>query len=503
MTITLNAVFQGGGVKGIGLVGALARVEEEGVKFVGLAGTSAGAIVAALYAGGYNSKELKDLLMKTNFGDLLDPGWWPGFVQLWKRYGIHRGQLFYEWIFKLLRDKGVETFEDLRDYDLKIIASDIRHKRILLLDREHHPTLEIAEAVRMSIGIPFFFEAFRFGQSLVVDGGLLSNYPLWVFETSKESTLGFKLVSKASRSVPRAPDSFPQYLASLVSTMLEAHDKEDERTSAWARTIHIPTFDVVTTDFGLKEERKELLYLSGYNAASDYIKANKGKLTPPAPTQTQAGTPYESLERLKNLPDGYKDRVFSPLEVRRFISIDQPNAEMEVVESLVNASNQSQYQVMRYIATDTRTDIKDLDFKAWITLDGKKQAASAEVESSPDRRTFKIRIGFRGWIVKSGERVELRWKTKAPGSVPLNEDYWVFGLQYFERRPERFFMEASFKKVPVDLLFLAISGTALMPLSISGPDPKPAETNGGKSTYVYSTMVDAPGEYYVLRWQLE
>ena len=54
--LKIDAVFEGGGVKGIGLVGAVAVTEEKGYQFENLAGTSAGAIVAALIAAGYKSE---------------------------------------------------------------------------------------------------------------------------------------------------------------------------------------------------------------------------------------------------------------------------------------------------------------------------------------------------------------------------------------------------------------------------------------------------------------
>ena len=53
-----DAVFEGGGVKGIGLVGAVAVAEERGYQWVNIAGTSAGAIVAALLAVGYSVAEI-------------------------------------------------------------------------------------------------------------------------------------------------------------------------------------------------------------------------------------------------------------------------------------------------------------------------------------------------------------------------------------------------------------------------------------------------------------
>jgi NTE family protein len=57
-----DAVFEGGGVKGIGLVGAVTVMEERGYRWMNLAGTSAGAIVASLLAAGYTGPELAGIL---------------------------------------------------------------------------------------------------------------------------------------------------------------------------------------------------------------------------------------------------------------------------------------------------------------------------------------------------------------------------------------------------------------------------------------------------------
>jgi NTE family protein len=66
------AVFEGGGVKGSALVGALARAEEDGFRFKGFAGTSAGAIVAALAAVGYKAADLKTIMDRVDYTDFLD-----------------------------------------------------------------------------------------------------------------------------------------------------------------------------------------------------------------------------------------------------------------------------------------------------------------------------------------------------------------------------------------------------------------------------------------------
>jgi NTE family protein len=69
-----DAVFEGGGVKGIGLVGAIAATEEKRYQFVNVAGTSAGAIIAALIAAGYGAKELREIMRSLDYSKFKDKG---------------------------------------------------------------------------------------------------------------------------------------------------------------------------------------------------------------------------------------------------------------------------------------------------------------------------------------------------------------------------------------------------------------------------------------------
>src|SRR4051812_11447494 len=77
-------IFEGGGAKGLAHIGALKAAEEDRVNFVGVGGTSAGAIVAALVAAGYTADELflpdaKDSLFNRNFVGFFDPDEWANF----------------------------------------------------------------------------------------------------------------------------------------------------------------------------------------------------------------------------------------------------------------------------------------------------------------------------------------------------------------------------------------------------------------------------------------
>ncbi len=114
-----DAVFEGGGVKGIGLVGAVAVAEERGYQWVNVAGTSAGAIVAGLLAAGYSAAQMKEIMGELDYNkfkdtSLLDRGPFLGPVaSLTFEKGIYEGTFFENWMRELLREKEVETFKDL------------------------------------------------------------------------------------------------------------------------------------------------------------------------------------------------------------------------------------------------------------------------------------------------------------------------------------------------------------------------------------------------------
>ena len=70
MNKKINAVFEGGGIRGIGHVGAACVFEKNGYEFINLAGSSAGAIVASLLAAGYQCDEIKKEMKQLDYMNL-------------------------------------------------------------------------------------------------------------------------------------------------------------------------------------------------------------------------------------------------------------------------------------------------------------------------------------------------------------------------------------------------------------------------------------------------
>ncbi len=285
-----DGVFEGGGVKGIGLVGALKRVGEEGVVLRRVAGTSAGAILASLYASGYKADEIKEILWNTDFTRfadikrLLKRKWYKiffSFMQLLSSksgYGIFSTGAFYAWIKELLDKKNVTTFASAPTY-LRVFAVDIVNQKLLQFDKDLTPDLTVAEAVKMSMSIPLFFKATAKGKSFIVDGGVLANYPIATFGDKEElkSTIGFKLISKAETLPPRIPGNVLSYVMRIFETMQTVHERVYVEQAKWARTIPIPTGTISTIKFDLTEDEKSFLWDSGYKAADKAIR--EGLLT--------------------------------------------------------------------------------------------------------------------------------------------------------------------------------------------------------------------------------
>ena len=72
VAMKLDGVFSGGGIKGIALIGAYEEIENRGHRFDRVAGASAGAIIAALIAAQYSSKEIYQILDELSLESLLD-----------------------------------------------------------------------------------------------------------------------------------------------------------------------------------------------------------------------------------------------------------------------------------------------------------------------------------------------------------------------------------------------------------------------------------------------
>ena len=312
-----DIVLAGGGVKGIGHVGALASLERAGVSFARVAGTSAGSIVGALLAAGMSTSRMLEVMTTLDWSRFRDktprdriPVLGPG-LSLCLENGVYEGAYLMEWLGEQLERLGVRTFADLRRrddaggaltgdraYRLVVMAADITRGELVRLPWDYRDRYgldpdaqRVVDAVRASMSIPVFFEPVRLehadgGTSTLVDGGLLSNFPIDVFDrpdgrTPRWPTFGLTLLPRLpAGNVEIFPwlgafnRGLPHFIECVITTAVVGRD-QGHLSKPWvaARTIEIETASAGVIDFDLDRAAQAALYESGVAAADCFLAA--------------------------------------------------------------------------------------------------------------------------------------------------------------------------------------------------------------------------------------
>ncbi|HWN43962.1 MAG TPA: patatin-like phospholipase family protein [Thermoanaerobaculia bacterium] len=297
-----NLALEGGGVKGLAYPGALQVMQAEGIlpKIEKVAGTSAGSIVAALIALGYSPDQMQALMLDLDFKQFEDGSALGGPERLFRRFGWFRGDYFLEWMQCRVKEQTGNpnaTFADLQAdlskfKQLFVLSTDLSRRRSQVFSYENSPDLPIAQAVRASMSIPLFFEAYDIDdalfkeagakQDLFVDGGVFDNYPIELFDPASginSETIGLFLSNPKPKDQFNKIDSLPEYARNLFEALLNVqvnafnNSPDDQK-----RTIRICDLGVGTTDFSLSNEMKCKLIQQGVLDACNYL---SGK--PPLP----------------------------------------------------------------------------------------------------------------------------------------------------------------------------------------------------------------------------
>ncbi|SFM79850.1 patatin-like phospholipase family protein [Nitrosomonas communis] len=322
-----NLVFEGGGVKGIAYVGALDVLIDKAIisNIQRIGGTSAGAINAILLGLGFTPQETQDILWSLDFNEFLDDSW--GNVRdtarLIEQFGWYKGDYFRDWIGKLIKEKtgnseatfaDIEAMKQKRGFkSLYFMGTNLSTLFSEVFSAEHTPRTCVADAVRISMSLPLFFATKRSSRGDVyIDGGILDNYPIKLFDRKKylkngnftepeyykrinshfegadrpisryvynKETQGFRLDTKDEISIFRDHaelphkkiDNFFEYTWALIRTIWEAQQNSHLHNDDWARTIYIDTLGVSTTDFDLSDTKKKELVKSGKEGTLKYF----------------------------------------------------------------------------------------------------------------------------------------------------------------------------------------------------------------------------------------
>jgi NTE family protein len=309
-----DLVLEGGGVKGIALVGAAVALAENGYTFARIAGSSAGAlvgsIIAAMQQAGEPMSRVDDIMRTLDYTEMLDRrglsrafSWWPTLANglgILVHQGMYLGQHLEDWTRGVLADLGVHSFGDLvfddpgsalgqhRSFRLVVTASDLSRQRLMFLPWDlpaygiAPENFRVARAVRASSAIPFMFEPStlkgRYGTSTLADGSLLRSYPIEIFDRddglpSRWPTICVRLSSPSNERAPAKPVTGPiSLISSLIYTTVDStqvrHVSDPVNVE---RSIFAKPKGVRWTDFDLTPEQQQSLFEAGHEAGLRWL----------------------------------------------------------------------------------------------------------------------------------------------------------------------------------------------------------------------------------------
>lgn len=244
----LGVALSGGGARGFAHVGALKALEEAGMKPDVIAGVSAGAVAAVMYAAGVPLDEMLSLFTSTKFTDFARPSL------------IHGDGMFSLMRFKQFIEEatGIDRLENLR-IPTYVGVTDLDHGE----PAEFHEG-PLGERVVASCSIPIVFSPVEIDGIHYVDGGVLRNLPAWIIREKCEALIGINVSPLRTFEYKK---SFLDIGMRTYNLMAKANQQQDmdicDHVIITPELIHYQVFN-------LKDIHKA--YLSGYAAAHRAIR---------------------------------------------------------------------------------------------------------------------------------------------------------------------------------------------------------------------------------------
>ncbi len=318
-----NLVMEGGGVRGLAYPGALEVLEQKGIlqNIENVAGSSAGAIAGLVVSLGYSSQKIDSILQTLEIAEFNDGKFFFGKIRrIKKQYGMYKGDAFESWLSHLIESKTGNadlTFENLHNLhltnknfrDFYCTGTNISKQKLEVLSWKTFPEMKLKTAVHISSCIPFYFVPVAIdsaGNEILskdssadfdyyVDGGMLCNYPISIFDSCSDGgnpmvckslvlnpqTLGLKLErgdqikefdEGKTQIAPYEINNMKQYSSAVMNLMMETINRRTpDLSNERGRTIYISYGVISGRPRKVSIKEKDFLYTNGKVAANDFF----------------------------------------------------------------------------------------------------------------------------------------------------------------------------------------------------------------------------------------
>ncbi|MAG94870.1 MAG: hypothetical protein CMJ48_14165 [Planctomycetaceae bacterium] len=259
----INLFMNGGGTRLSAHLGGLQALTERKLPVQAWAGASAGSLIASIMASGFTHQQIVSLMFDTEYGQFLDRR--P--FRMIRDFGLCSGTTFENWLNSVLEER---CFKDL-DVPLTVVATDISTGLPFLFSNERTPDVNIATAVRCSIGIPGVFGVRRVEERSLVDGTLTAVEANQLFPRPDDPSFLMRMIP--DRSAPmehRKTFGLAGYIRRMVEIMLRCAD-DLCRPEMWTHDLCITVGAHSPIRFAMSNLDKQQLYESGYGQCRRYL----------------------------------------------------------------------------------------------------------------------------------------------------------------------------------------------------------------------------------------
>ena len=380
----VGLVLSGGGAKGLAHIGALKIIEESGIKVDYIGGASMGAIVGALYALGYSAQQLDSIFRNTDFNNLIQDNV-PRSAKTFyekedsERYAltlpfenfkvsfpqaISGGQNIYNLLVQLLFH--VKDVQDFRKLPIPFVcmATNVETGEEVLLDRGYLP-----EAIMASGTFPSLFEPAEINGQILIDGGVVNNYPInHVTDMGADIIIGVDVQHDLATR---------ESLSSATEILLQINNyrtvndmkKKSKETDIYIRP-DIDEFSVIAFDKGKQ------IVKSGEEAAQ--IKMNELKQI--AESQKDVPKPRKSIKMVDSLTinrmiiEGNDQYTRGFIKGKLRFSLGEKISFEELRQGMNNLSATGNFKAIRYdlmsngLGTDLILKLKENPTKMFIKM---------------------------------------------------------------------------------------------------------------------------------------
>ncbi|MDR9410352.1 MAG: patatin-like phospholipase family protein [Balneolaceae bacterium] len=352
-SLRVGLVLSGGGALGIAHIGVIQAIEEAGIRIDYITGTSMGSLIGGLYAIGYTSDQLVEIVKSNNFTELFTEKVNRRYISNYEKIyedrtiatfpinekridlpiGIISGQNVYTFLSRLTQNvHGVEQFDDF-DIPFAAVATNLETGEAKVFRSGYLP-----DALRASISIPSIFSPHEIDGKLYVDGGLIRNLPV---EDAIEMGADYTIAVDVSSPLMEK-DSLNTITKVLNQSLLfRIHDYADIQRQMADYVVQVDELEPYSAaDFDMTDKFLEIGQKAGRKHLEDFKQiASKQKSAPPKRfgIENTGKFPVSNVEILGN--SLYDDAFI----LNQLDFIPQSTLEVNTIEERVSKLYSSQY----------------------------------------------------------------------------------------------------------------------------------------------------------------